>query len=249
MDETDAVDALSRLGLSTYEARVFIALQKLGSGTASDVADISEVPRSQVYGAADSLEDRGLLEVQHATPLRYRPVPPTEADTRLAAPLEAERERAVEYLETVYETGAGGEKREAEVWTVHGKAAIDDRLAELVGGATDHVYLGIGTPDLLPSVVEATMADQVTAGVGVTLVSAEDAVLKAAPTGVSTVAVPPELDPGDLTTRVVVVDASAVLVAVRDEREGNETAIWSADTGFATVMSQAIEAWFATLGS
>jgi len=52
MNEGDAVDALKSLGLTTYEARTFVALQKLGAGTASEVADIADVPRSQVYGAA-----------------------------------------------------------------------------------------------------------------------------------------------------------------------------------------------------
>lgn len=247
MDEDDAVEALCRLGLSTYEARVFIALQKLGHGTASDVADIVDVPRSQVYGAADGLEDRGLVDVQHATPIRYRPVSPNEAETRLRAALDTERERAVDYLEGVEGTVGAAEERQADVWTVHGSAAIDERLEQLADEATDRIYLGADDPSFLDADLYTTLEDRAGAGVSVTLVSASEPVVDAAPASVRTMGVPPELDLGDFATRAIVVDGDAVLLAVRGDETRDETAIWSADTGFATVLAQVVEAWFTTL--
>lgn len=248
MDEADAVEALCRLGLSTYEARVFIALQKLGHGTASDVADIVDVPRSQVYGAAEGLEDRGLVEVQHATPIRYRPVSPTEAESRLQANLAAERQRAIDYLDTVEGSVGAAEERQTEVWTVHGSDAIDERLEQLASDAEDRLYLGADDPSFLGTNLYTVLEDRAGAGVSVTLVSASQPVLDAAPPGVETMVVPDELDLGDLATRAIVVDGQAVLLAVRgDAQTGEETAIWSADTGFATVLAQVLEAWFTTL--
>lgn len=58
MDDEAAIDGLNRLGLTAYESQVFLGLQKLASGTVSDVVD---VPRSQVYGAAETLEG-GLVD-------------------------------------------------------------------------------------------------------------------------------------------------------------------------------------------
>ncbi|WP_223173920.1 helix-turn-helix domain-containing protein [Haloferax sp. AS1] len=55
MDNSEAIDALIELGLSTYEARVFTALIELGEGTAREVAKTSDVPRSQVYTTAKEL--------------------------------------------------------------------------------------------------------------------------------------------------------------------------------------------------
>lgn len=246
MDEDDAVDALCRLGLSTYEARVFIALQKLGDGTASDIADVVDVPRSQVYGAADALEDRGLIEVQHATPIRYRPVSPNEAESRLQAKLDAERDRAINYLETVEGSVGGAEEREADVWTVHGGDAIDERLHRLVGDAADRIYLGADEPAFLDPDLRTILDEQVSSGVSVTLVSGSSAVLEAAPSTAETMLVPPELDLGDFATRAVVVDGNAVLLAVRGD-DGEETAIWSADTAFAATLAQVVESWFRTL--
>ncbi len=58
MDESDAIEALEELGLSNYEAKVFVALQRLGTGTARDIHQATDVPRSQVYGAAESLQEQ-----------------------------------------------------------------------------------------------------------------------------------------------------------------------------------------------
>jgi sugar-specific transcriptional regulator TrmB len=93
MSTHEAVEALRELGLSNYEARVFVALQRLGSGTAQEVSQVSDVPRSQVYGAADDLAARGLLEVVESSPKAFRPVDLstardqlTETTTRTAGP-------------------------------------------------------------------------------------------------------------------------------------------------------------------
>ena len=56
-DEAGATESLQQLGLSQYEAEVFVALVKLGTGTAREVTQITDVPRSQVYGAAEALDD------------------------------------------------------------------------------------------------------------------------------------------------------------------------------------------------
>jgi len=114
MDEGDAVSSLERLGLTTYEAKVFIALQKLGSGTAREVSRVADVPRSQVYSVTESLEDRGLVEVQQSSPMQYRPVSIEEARRTLRERFETESDRAFGYVEGVRnERGGEGEEQEA----------------------------------------------------------------------------------------------------------------------------------------
>lgn len=68
---TVAIDALRDLGLSTYAARTFVALAALGVGTAKDVSEVSDVPRTRVYDAIDELSDRGLVDVQQASPKEF----------------------------------------------------------------------------------------------------------------------------------------------------------------------------------
>ena len=96
MDDADAVEALTALGLSTYAARTFVGLQKLGVASASEVAGVTEVPRSQVYGATDELEALGLVDVQEGSPRRYRPVGVEEARELLYERLESTGDEAFE---------------------------------------------------------------------------------------------------------------------------------------------------------
>ena len=66
-----AVKQLKALGLSTYAARTFVALVSLGEGTAQDVSEVADVPRTRVYDAASELHDRGLVDVKQSNPKQY----------------------------------------------------------------------------------------------------------------------------------------------------------------------------------
>lgn len=66
-----AIEQLERFGLSNYAARTFVALSTLGRGTAREVSQVSEVPRTRVYDAIDELHDRGLVDVQNSSPKQF----------------------------------------------------------------------------------------------------------------------------------------------------------------------------------
>jgi len=236
MNDEDAVGALKRLGLTTYEARVFVALQKLGTGSASEVADIADVPRSQVYGAADDLEGRGLVDVEQSNPTRYRPVGIEEARERLYRQLRSESDAAFEYLESVREEYGATEESES-IWTVRGETNVVSRTAQLVESADGHVLYGTDDVARLEPAVRDALAAAADAGVDVTVLSETDSVLDVADDlgarGVS-VAHQPKPDMG--AERVVMVDDTAVLVSVASD-DGAETAFWSRDTGFAAMLS------------
>lgn len=76
---TEAIDLLQELGLKEYEARCFVALNQLPNGTAKEIREISDVPRTRVYDAIRVLESEGLVEVQQSSPQVYRAVEISEA--------------------------------------------------------------------------------------------------------------------------------------------------------------------------
>ena len=78
-DQSRAITLLQDLGLKEYEARAFVALSRCDSGTAKEISEISEVPRTRVYDAIRVLEQQGLVEVQQSTPKQFRAVTPDEA--------------------------------------------------------------------------------------------------------------------------------------------------------------------------
>ena len=51
------IECLKSLGLTKYEALVYIALLKMASATASEIHEISDVPRASVYPVIDQLLD------------------------------------------------------------------------------------------------------------------------------------------------------------------------------------------------
>lgn len=51
--ETDAIEALTELGLTEYEARCFVALSQLTQGTAKEISRVADVPQSRVYDVTE----------------------------------------------------------------------------------------------------------------------------------------------------------------------------------------------------
>lgn len=244
-DETAAVDALERLGLSNYEAKVFIALQKLGTGTARDVYRVSEIPRSQVYGAAESLAERGLIEVQHSTPMQYRPVSLDEAEELLAERFESERDQAFGYLESVREhQESGGEERE-DIWSVDGEDHVTDRIEHLVRTAEHRVIFGVDSTNLITEPLREALSDAQERGVEVVIVSEDADVRTLFEGGAMAVYASPENLRNERAARMVIVDDRAVLLSVRGSGNGEdrEAAFWSESSGFATVLVEILTGW------
>lgn len=241
-DESDAIEAFERLGLTSYESKVFIALQRLGSGSARDVSEEADVPRSQVYSVADSLADRGLLEVQKSNPIRYRPVTVEEAQNTLRERFETEQDRAFEYVEEVREKAASSEERE-DIWTVRGRSHVDDRVVGLLEGAEERIIFGTRLSKLLTHEIEETLEARVDAGVEVTTISASADVRDRLDEleDVNVLTPPPHRRDEDLSGRIAIVDDDGILLSVVDD-DGTETAIWSSGSLFASVLIQLIEA-------
>jgi sugar-specific transcriptional regulator TrmB len=240
VEEGAAVDSLQTLGLSTYEAQVFIALQKLGVGTARDVDKVAEVPRSQVYGAAENLEERGLVEVQQSNPMQYRAVDLEEAREILRDRFEREQDRAFEYLEGASEALGGEDEQQAGVWTVAGRENVSTRLQRLVADAEQSVLFAAPVELLDPGVADAIR--ERAGDVDVTVLSDDDAVIDAFADvpGVETDRFP---DEPDVTKagRLLAVDGDTVLLSVQGSAGmDEESAIWSADSGFASVLLELV---------
>jgi sugar-specific transcriptional regulator TrmB len=249
-DGEAAVEALKKFGLSTYEARVFVALQKLASGSASEVSEVTDVPRSQVYGAADELESRGLVDVQRGTPTRYRPVDTEEARKRLYEGLRATGDAAFAYIDDVQGKHADEEEHGESIWAVEGRENVVTRCGSLIGEADSEVVYATGDHDALADALDS-LRGALERGVSVTVVSAEETLLEAAADsvdGVTTRTIPEDRNPGVSAGRVLLVDRDTILLSVTPKspvpRVSDETAFWSSATGFATLLVAIIREWF-----
>lgn len=248
MNESDAIESLERLGLTSYEAKVFIALQKLGGGTARDVHRINDVPRSQVYSVADGLADRGLVEVQQSNPIQYRPVEIDEARATLRSRFEREQQQAFEYVEHVQRQHDDGQEKKEAIWTLRGRERIDGRVREILGGAESRIVFGTGELALVTAETKQLLHERADEGVSVLVISesAEVRSTFADHDGIDVTVPPMQYDEDNPAGRIVLGDGNTLLMSVTDDAavdaSGEETAIWSVETNFARMLSGIIEA-------
>jgi len=244
MSHREAVDALKALGLGNYEARVFVALHRLGGGTAQEVSKNSEVPRSQVYGTADDLADRGLVEVVETSPKEYRPVDLDTARSILGERLRQEERRAFENLESIRaeRTGPTG----GDVSTLRGHQAIDARIAEMTRTAREQVILTFPRGEYLPPEVRRAIEERAAEGVQVTLVSQDSSVREAFAGAVNVAVLADPGGPNGFTGRLLLVDDDSILISVLTEDDDaepmDEMALWTAETKIARILAQFVHA-------
>ena len=237
MSTRDAVDALKRLGLSNYEARVFAALQRLGTGTAQEISDVSEVPRSQVYGTADDLVERGLVERVASSPKEYRPVSLDAARKLLDERLEREQDRAFQNLADLRTETDDGDTGGA-VATLRGRQPIDDRIGDLIGTAERRVVFVAPESRSIPDSLAATLRARAEDGVAVIVVTAEPTERERFADSPVQVFVMDEDNPGDFAGRALMVDERTVLLsAVTDDAVGEE-AMWTAESSIGRILAQ-----------
>lgn len=249
MDDDEAVAGLERLGLTSYEARVFLGLQKLGTGTASEVADVTGVPRSQVYGAAERLEARGLVETRQSTPTAYRPVSLERARTTLLEDLQSTGARTFDYIESVGQTREPTEQSE-EIWLVEGDSSVRSRVSELLEAAEQTALYSADDVGKLKRQIRSDLVDAAARGLVVVVGSNDADVLEAADDleGVESLYVPDDRSPDVSIGRLLVADDRTILLSVLSSTDvasgSDEVAFWSADSTFAALLAEFIQEWF-----
>lgn len=151
----EAVEALTELGLTEYEARCFVALSQLSEGTAQEISKVSEVPQSRVYDIADSLHQRGIVDVQESEPRRYFALPVEYAIERL-------RQEYNEHLQTANKRLQTLETRTIEtdaVWEIADRKGVLIRMLMHIDDAEEEIYLLITTEDLLEQELLEALGD------------------------------------------------------------------------------------------
>ena len=163
--ETTAL--LETFGLTEYEARCFVALVRIDHGTAREIAEVADVPRPRVYDSVESLQERGLADVQDAQPRRFRAPAPRDAIDRIRR----EYGDRLDRLERLLPRLQSPEPREdrAGIWVVEGDDAVSDRLAGLAGGASEELLVVVATESLLTDEFVDALAEAAERGVPITV--------------------------------------------------------------------------------
>jgi sugar-specific transcriptional regulator TrmB len=232
--ETESL--MEALGFTEYEAKCFVAATRVGTGTAKELSEVGDVPRARVYDCMDSLAERGLVDVQEASPKRYRAVRPQTAVATLQRAFEDRFDRLNELLPQLHTTAR--ESEDDDVWVIEGGADVAERMVALVEDADDTVVVAIGAEGLLSEDLLAALVAAAERGVAVTVGSPGEPVRERVREAVPDASVRETwtwwksfpIRPGAVSS-VLLVDGRALLVSSDDPsslpgREGHR-AVWT----------------------
>jgi Cd2+/Zn2+-exporting ATPase len=201
----DLQTALTEIGFTEYESKVYLALLRENPGNGYQISKISGVPRSMVYETLSRLHGRGVvLETIEGRSTLYRPLPPDvlldryeKEHTRLLGSLR-------DGLEALY-----NEPAEDRMWSVSGQSAVYAYAVQMLKEAKHEAFLVLNDVDL--EVLGAEIAAACERGVAVSSVLTGEGEIEC---GHSVYHPPLESELQGLTeTLLIVVDNAEALVA------------------------------------
>ena len=134
---------LERLGLTQYEAKVYLALLAEHPASAYTISRNSGVPHSRVYEIARRLIAKDLVIQADTDPERFSPIPPDDLIDKLVM----DHDRAVEGLKDQLERISFQSDFEP-VWTVPGRDGVMEKAREIIESAEERIFIGIWDEEL-----------------------------------------------------------------------------------------------------
>jgi sugar-specific transcriptional regulator TrmB len=148
-------ESLQELGLSLYEARLYLGLLTRGPQNGNELSRTSGVPSSKVYAMLERMAAAGIVaHTRRGNTVEYVSVPPQDVLHKLR-----ERyTRPLEYLEATLPTIVSSDP-EPDVLQVAGRDAIIDHARVIVRNAGSEIYLSVWDENLEPLRPELAAAD------------------------------------------------------------------------------------------
>ena len=93
-----------RFKLNIYEIKIWTSLLSRGIAAASELAEISGVPRSRCYDVLESLEKKGFIIMKIGKPIKYIAVEPEAVLDRVQKRLQEEAEEQIQAVDNLADT-------------------------------------------------------------------------------------------------------------------------------------------------
>lgn len=138
------IDRLRVLGMSLYEARIYVGLLRHGPQNGNELSKSAGIPSSKVYSTLEKLAAKGIVHsVRTSSSTQYVCISPEELMQRFRRDFG----EPLEYLEETLPSIASFEPA-TEVLTVSGLAAVRENARSIVAAAGKVVYLSIWPEDV-----------------------------------------------------------------------------------------------------
>jgi sugar-specific transcriptional regulator TrmB len=157
MENGELVAQLTRLGLTSYEAKAYLTLIRRDSFTAAQVARQSGLPRQRIYDVLGSLVQKGLAVNRPGTVVKYAATAPELAiDLLLTAHrddlsrMERDARSMVNDLKPAYEAGQVHTDPLEYIEVLRDRRAINERFAELQANVKKEILVFTKPPYATP---------------------------------------------------------------------------------------------------
>ena len=157
MDNNELVAQLTRLGLTSYEAKAYLTLIRRDSFTAAQVARQSGLPRQRIYDVLGSLVQKGLAAARPGTVVKYAATPPELAIELLLAAhreqldqMELDARQMVTDLKPAFEAGQEHTDPLEYIEVLRDRRAINERFAELQANVKEEILVFTKPPYATP---------------------------------------------------------------------------------------------------
>lgn len=151
------LERLQRLGLTSYEARAYLALLRRDSSTAAETARLAGLPRQRVYDVLSSLVEKGMASTRPGKAVKYAATPPEQALERLVAAhrqelaaLERDTASTIDALTPDYLAGQEHTDPLEYVEVLRDRSAINERFGELEASIKDEILVFTKPPYATP---------------------------------------------------------------------------------------------------
>jgi HTH-type transcriptional regulator, sugar sensing transcriptional regulator len=152
------VDKLTQLGLTSYEAKAYLALTRRGSSTAAQVSRLAGVPRQRIYDVLATLVEKGLASSKPGRVVKYAATAPELALERLLSDhrqqleaLEKSVSAMVEELQPAFQEGQEQTDPLEYIEVLRDRRAVNERFDELQAGIKHEILVFTKPPYATPA--------------------------------------------------------------------------------------------------
>lgn len=148
---------MTRLGLTSYEAKAYLTLIRRDSFTAAQVARQSGLPRQRIYDVLGSLVQKGLAVARPGTVVKYAATAPELAVDQLLSThrddltrMERDARQMVADLKPAFEAGQSQTDPLEYIEVLRDRRAINERFAELQAAVKEEILVFTKPPYATP---------------------------------------------------------------------------------------------------
>jgi len=142
------INGLKTFNLTDYEAKAYIALSSLGTASVTEVSQICDVPRSNLYSALESLNKKGFVDVQKGRPVLFKAVSPDkaleDAEKAMASKMKKSKEEVVRKIGEF--KGKESDIVPALIWGIKGYNSVLSKIQEMVKKSKTEIMINV--PDV-----------------------------------------------------------------------------------------------------